>query len=213
MLEGLSSKLKHRLSLPLPGREAQLRMAHSERRESMMRFAIPDTARKGAVLILFFEEDNKIKLPLILRSEYKGVHSGQVALPGGKFEDIDEELKYTALREAEEEIGIFRNDVDIIGSLSEVYIPPSNFLVHPFIGVSATVPSFIPHEEEVKEIFSVDIDTLLDDSIVADKEITLSSGVKIVTPLFTIMNYQVWGATAMILSELKTLLREIETGQ
>src|SRR5204863_4717374 len=83
VLETLSRKLRHRLSLPLPGREAQLRMAHSERRENMLRYKIPDGARKGAVLILFFEEENKIKLPLILRSEYKGVHSGQVALPGG----------------------------------------------------------------------------------------------------------------------------------
>jgi 8-oxo-dGTP pyrophosphatase MutT (NUDIX family) len=210
MLEALSRKLKHRLSLPLPGREAQLMMAHSERRENMLRYQIPDGARKGAVLILFYEEALTIKLPLILRTEYKGVHSGQVALPGGKFEEGDAVLENTALREAEEEIGISRSDVEIIGSLTHVYIPPSNFLVHPFIGISKTVPSFIPHEQEVKEIIVIDIDTLLDDSIISEKEITLSSGLKVVTPLFSIHNYDVWGATAMILSELKRLLIELE---
>jgi 8-oxo-dGTP pyrophosphatase MutT (NUDIX family) len=128
MLDVLGKKLCHRLSLPLPGREAQLQMAHAERRQSMLHIKVPDDARKGAVLILFFEEDNKIKLPLILRTEYKGVHSGQVALPGGKFEDVDSVLENTALREAEEEIGIFRHDVDIIGRLTEVYIPPAIFL-------------------------------------------------------------------------------------
>jgi 8-oxo-dGTP pyrophosphatase MutT (NUDIX family) len=166
MLEALSKKLRHRLSLPLPGREAQLHMAHSARRAAMLQYITPENARKGAVLALFFEEENKIKLPLILRAEYKGVHSGQVAFPGGKFEDTDEDLKQTAIREAEEEIGISSFDVEIIGSLTEVYIPPSNFLVHPFVGITKTVPAFIPHESEVKEIFTIDVDTLMDDSIV-----------------------------------------------
>jgi 8-oxo-dGTP pyrophosphatase MutT (NUDIX family) len=210
MLDQLSRKLRHRLSLPLPGREAQLRMAHSERRETMLRYKIPDDAHKGAVLILLFEEENKIKLPLILRTEYKGVHSGQVAFPGGKFEESDVWLTNTALREAEEEIGIPMEDVNIIGVLTEVYIPPSNFLVHPFIGISKTIPSFIPHEHEVKEIIVIDTDILLDDSIISEKEITLSSGLKVVTPLFNILNHSVWGATAMMLSELKMLLREVQ---
>jgi 8-oxo-dGTP pyrophosphatase MutT (NUDIX family) len=211
MLQALADKLQYRLSLPLPGREAQLRMAHSERRANMLHYKVPEGARKGAVLILFFEEDFRVKLPLILRSEYKGVHSGQVALPGGKFEEEDVTLQQTALREAEEEIGISRHDVELIGSLTEVYIPPSNFLVHPFIGISQTVPSFIPHETEVKEIFAIDLETLLDDSIVSEKELTLSTGLKVVTPLFSILDYDVWGATAMILSELKMVLREIES--
>jgi 8-oxo-dGTP pyrophosphatase MutT (NUDIX family) len=213
MLEELSLKLKHRLSLPLPGKEAQLRMAHSERRENMMRYKIPDDAQKGAVLILFFEEENSIKMPLILRSEYKGVHSGQVALPGGKFEEEDGVLEATAVREAEEEVGIFKDEVEILGMLTEIYIPPSNFLVHPIVGVSKTVPVFIPLEKEVKEIIIIDIDVLLDDSILGEKEITLNSGMKINTPLFRIKNYDVWGATAMILSELKLLLREMESSQ
>src|SRR5215210_3422385 len=122
MLDSLSNKLRHRLSLPLPGREAQLRMAHSQRRENMLRYKVPEDARKGAVLVLFFEEENRIKFPLILRQEYKGVHSGQMALPGGKHEETDAVLEDTALRETEEEIGIFREEIEIIGRLTEVYI-------------------------------------------------------------------------------------------
>src|SRR3569832_226273 len=206
MLDSLSKRLKHRLSLPLPGMEAQHQMAHVEQREGMSRYQIPENARNGAVLILFFEEENKIKFPLILRAEYKGVHSGQVALPGGKFEEEDAVLESTALREAEEEVGISKEDVEILGMLTEVYIPPSNFLVHPFVGISQATPFFIPHEKEVKEIIVMDIDALLDDSIVSEKVISLNSGMKISTPLFSIKNYDIWGATAMILSELKILL-------
>jgi 8-oxo-dGTP pyrophosphatase MutT (NUDIX family) len=209
MLSDFGKQLKHRLALPLPGREAQVKMAHAERRESISRFKVPEDARKGAVLILFFEEANKIKVPLILRQEYKGVHSGQVAFPGGKFEEGDEGLTQTALREAEEEIGIVKEDVQIIGRLTELYIPPSNFLVHPFVGVSETIPSFIPQINEVKEILVFDLDILLDESIKDEKEITLTSGLKIVTPIFRILNHEVWGATAMMLSELKILLKEI----
>jgi len=210
MLEELSKKLRHRLTLPLPGREAQVRMAHAERREGVMHYTTPADARKGAVLVLFFEEENKIKLPLILRAEYKGVHSGQVALPGGQFDEADVSFENTALREAEEEIGISRNEVTIIGAMTQLFIPPSNFEVHPFVGITNGTPVFNPHIKEVQEIITIDSDLLLDDSIVCEKEITLSSGFKVVTPLFNIMNYSVWGATAMILSELKTLLREIE---
>jgi 8-oxo-dGTP pyrophosphatase MutT (NUDIX family) len=199
MLSDFGKQLKHRLALPLPGREAQVKMAHAERRESISRFKVPEDARKGAVLILFFEEANKIKVPLILRQEYKGVHSGQG----------DEGLTQTALREAEEEIGIVKEDVQIIGRLTELYIPPSNFLVHPFVGVSETIPSFIPQINEVKEILVFDLDILLDESIKDEKEITLTSGLKIVTPIFRILNHEVWGATAMMLSELKILLKEI----
>ena len=104
-LDSLSKKLKYRLALPLPGLEAQLRMAHAERRNNMVHFKIPDNARIGAVLILLFEEELKIKTVLIQRATYDGVHSGQVAFPGGRKEE-EETIEEAAIREAKEEVDV-----------------------------------------------------------------------------------------------------------
>ena len=141
MLKEFSVKLKHRLSLPLPGRDAQLRMANAERRLTISHYKIPQDAKWGSVLILFYEDENKIKLPLILRPTYEGVHSAQVAFPGGRFEPADENLVNTALRETNEEIGILPGDVEVLGKLTELYIPPSKFLVHPHVGMIKYKPS------------------------------------------------------------------------
>jgi 8-oxo-dGTP pyrophosphatase MutT (NUDIX family) len=209
MLQEFSVLLKHRLSLPLPGREAQLRMAHAERRINISRYKIPQDAKWGSVLILFFEEENKIKLPLILRQTYDGVHSGQVAFPGGKFEPADENLAVTALRETQEEIGVARNDIDVLGTLTELYIPPSNFLVHPHIGKINYAPGFFPDTNEVVKVIVISLDDLMNENLVSEKEVTLSNGIKIITPYFDIQGHTVWGATAMIMNELKTVVKEI----
>src|SRR5436853_7747498 len=97
MIQELTKVLRHRLSLPLPGRDAQLRMAHAERKINLARYKIPQNARWGSVLILLYEDNQAIRFPLILRSTYEGVHSGQIGFPGGKFEPADENLINTAL--------------------------------------------------------------------------------------------------------------------
>ncbi|HNP49934.1 MAG TPA: CoA pyrophosphatase [Bacteroidia bacterium] len=209
MLEIFSKSLKHRLALPLPGREAQLKMAHAERRLNLSRYKIPQDARWGSVLILLYEDDGTIKFPLILRADYDGVHSGQIALPGGKYESPDLDLQATALRESQEEIGVRQSDVSIIGKLTELYIPPSNFLVHPYIGTIAYKPMFIPDTAEVARIIELDLDTLMDENNLGDKEIKLSSGLTIRTPVFHFQEETVWGATAMMLSEFKSVLFEM----
>lgn len=209
MLSELSRQLKQRLVLPLPGQEAQYRMANAERKINVGRFKIPDTARKSAVLILLYESDGTIFFPLIVRPEYEGVHSGQVALPGGSFEETDETLQHTALRESQEEIGIFKNDVQILGQLSSLYIPPSNFIVQPYVGVLTYQPFFKADENEVAQILQIDLEKLLDETHVKEKTIKMSNGMEIHTPYFHFQNQTVWGATAMILSELKSVLFEI----
>ncbi len=210
MLKEFSTILHHRLQLPLPGRDAQLRMAHAERKINLARFKIPQDAKWGSVLILFYEEQNQIKFPLILRPEYDGVHSGQVGFPGGKFESTDENLITTALRETNEEIGVVANDVEVLGKLTELYIPPSNFLVHPHVGKINYKPSFFPDEKEVMKVIEVSLDDLMNESVVHEKEIKLSNGLQIISPYFDFRGHAVWGATAMILSELKTILNEMD---
>lgn len=209
MLEELSKSLKHRLGLPLPGNDAHLKMAHTERRLNLSRYKAPADAKQGSVLILMYEDEGMIRIPLILRPDYDGVHSGQVAFPGGKFEETDEYLETTALREASEEIGVVMQDITIVGKLTELYIPPSNFLVHPFLGTIPYRPFFIPDPNEVSKVIELDIDDLIDSSNLGEKEIKLSTGHSIQAPVFLFKGETVWGATAMMLSELRTLLFEI----
>ena len=207
-LEEFSKKLKYRLSLPLPGIQAQLKMAHLERRINYTHGRIPDYARMGAVLILLYEDEGSIKTCLIERTQYDGVHSGQIAFPGGKKEP-DETLERTAVREAEEEIGVIQNDIKLIGQLTELYIPPSNFLVHPFVGTIQYKPSFFIQPEEVAGLFEIKIDDLSDERLRGEKKITLSSGITVQTPFFGFQGKTVWGATAMIISEFLEVLEAI----
>ena len=207
-LEELSKKLKYRLSLPLPGIEAQLRMAHLERRLNYSYLKVPEYARMGAVLILLYEDAGSIHTCFIERTQYDGVHSGQIAFPGGKMEP-GETLEETALREAEEEIGVKRTDVAVLGQLTELYIPPSNFLVHPFVGALNYTPSFFPHAGEVAEVVQIKIDDLVDVRLRGEKNITLSNGTTVQTPFYGLHGKTVWGATAMIISEFLEVVASI----
>ena len=161
--------------------------------------------RKAAVLALFFEEGQTASLVLTLRKRYEGVHSNQISFPGGRREQEDESYLHTAMREAREEIGITPSKVKIYGQLSPLYIPPSNFLVYPFVGIYEHAPHFIKQESEVEEIFTVSLWDLLDDDFIQKKPINVR-GVKMEVPSFQFKGYTVWGATAMMLSELRHLL-------
>lgn len=191
---------------PLPGMDAHLHM--SPLPVDMRRFSpkIPDNHRKSAVLLLFFPEDGKGFFPLIKRPVYPGVHSGQVALPGGKVEPNDPDVYFTALREAEEEIGIEAGKVEVLGRLSDLYIPTSNFLVSPVVGILAETPYLVPEQKEVARIIRTEVSSIFQPQIRKRTQLDLGGGLRLETPYFEIDGEIVWGATAMILSELIHLL-------
>ncbi|GAB3031389.1 NUDIX hydrolase [Spirosoma pulveris] len=194
-----SEHLRQRLQKQLPGEAAHKKMASTAR----YRLGIKpnERTRRSAVLICFYPYQNSIYLPLILRPQYDGVHAGQMAFPGGRMERIDENLTRTALREAQEEVGIRVSDVKVLGLLTELYIPPSNFYVQPVVGVLPYRPDFYPDPREVEAVVEVDLDTLLDETIVGDSQIDVR-GVLVDAPFYQIQGYRVWGATAMMISEL-----------
>lgn len=168
-------------------------------------------ARQSAVMILLYQKNDKVQFPLIVRPQYPGVHSGQVALPGGKYEEDDKDLIYTALRETQEEIGVSMDDVEVIGQLSELFVPPSNFNILPVVGVLSKIPRFVLEEKEVEELVIADVNVLNDETKRKQKQMTFYSGINVEVPYFDIEDKVVWGATAMILSEFATIINNINS--
>ena len=197
--------------LKLPGEVAQFKMAPMERLVALKKIAIEkETVRKAGVLVLFYPSEAKqTMLALILRKTYKGVHSAQIGFPGGKYENKDTSLKETALRETEEEIGVLRNTVSVLKKLTEVYIPPSNFFVQPYLGITKNTPNFILQEEEVETLIEVPLIHFMDDTIKIHQNLTTSYAKNIIVPAFLLNNYLVWGATAMMLNEVREMLKEL----
>lgn len=165
-----------------------------------------DKTRKSAVLILFYEANRKVNFCLIKRPQYNGHHSSQVAFPGGKYENFDSNLIQTALREAHEEIGVEPSSINVINELTTVYIPVSEFTVKPVLAYSLTPPVFQPSSNEVDYIIEAKVEELLSSNL-TNTEVGTPKG-NIITPSFLIQNEKIWGATAMILNELRILLLE-----
>lgn len=209
ILEQLINRLKTSLSDPLPGADAQYLMAPLHRQRLELEKLNAENYRPSAVMILFCEDsDGTLFIPLTERMTYNGVHSGQVSLPGGKFEASDVDLMQTALRECYEEIGV--SEIDVLGKLTSLFIPVSSFLVHPFIGFCRIKnPIMINQEREVKALVKLPVTALLNDATVKQGEVKVMENMNIKTPWFEVEGLKVWGATAMILSELKVLLKTI----
>lgn len=171
-------------------------------------FPARKNAKQAAVLALFYPNKRQsTNLLLILRKTYKGVHSNQIGFPGGKTEKEDGDLKETALRETQEEVGVPSNKVEIIKSLSQIYIPPSNFEVQPFMGFYHDPQPFILQESEVEALVEVHLPDFLDDNKIFTQKLSTSYANDIHVPAFKLNGYTVWGATAMMLSEIKELLK------
>jgi len=159
--------------------------------------------------MLFYPKNSQTHLVLILRNSYKGVHSSQIAFPGGKPESTDFDLKETALRETHEEIGVLPNKIEVIRSFTQVYIPPSNYMVHPFLGISKEELQFMPQVEEVAGIIELSLVDFLDERIIQNQKMNTSYATNFDVPGFLIKEHFIWGATAMMLSELKETLKMV----
>jgi 8-oxo-dGTP pyrophosphatase MutT (NUDIX family) len=207
----LSDKVSKIKNLPLPGEAAHFEMAPALRIAELKALAKPPSTYKkaGVMALLYPGSDQLARLLFILRNAYPGVHASQIGFPGGQEESHDQDLLQTALRETEEEVGVPASSIKPIRALSKVYIPPSNFEVSPFIGLCTETPAFKKQDSEVADLIEVPLTDVLDDARRTQRRLTTSYARDIEVPAFLFEGHIVWGATAMMLNEIKTLLRHI----
>lgn len=194
----------------MPGAAAHYKMEPKIRRNWREKVKKKELNPKlAAVMALFYPSADTTKLLLILRKTYQGVHSNQIGFPGGKVEQEDHNMVHTALRETEEEVGVPQEAVTVIKTLSEVYIPPSNFLVQPYLGLYAHPKPFVLQEEEVAALVEIPLLDFLDNRNEIEQQMKTSYSDKIIVPAFELGGHTVWGATAMMLNEIKDLLLKV----
>ncbi|NOZ03165.1 MAG: CoA pyrophosphatase [FCB group bacterium] len=202
----LITKLTERLREQLPGQPAQVKMM-ARPRVPITYPGSPEHAIPSAVLILLFPRGDDIRFYLTQRTHAVEHHKGQISLPGGAWEE-GERLPDTAMRETYEEIGVRGDGIRLLGALTPLFVPVTGFMIHPFIGWLNYEPLTNPDPAEVETLFSVSVNSLIDDNIIGKEERTIR-GFLMHIPFFKFGDHKVWGATAMILSEFKTLLKEI----
>ncbi len=208
--EHFIEQLKTALAKGLPGDEAHQNLAPIKRLSARNAAAEQVQYRSSAVAIILYPEKEQIKCILIQRPSYDGVHGGQISFPGGKVDNGDTNLEYTARRECYEEINLPHNSGELIGELSPVYIPVSNFMVQPFIFFVKDLPELKAEEREVESIIHFYLHHLLDENRQKTTSIQISKDLRQKNvPYFDIENKIVWGATSMILAELKAVLKRI----
>jgi len=197
--------LEKELKGPKPGLEAQLKMITSPRPGHKMYHEVEDSCIKAGVLVLLYPWRNRLHLVLTRRTARVSFHQAQISFPGGRQEK-GESFKQTALREAQEELKIRPRSIRILGELSPLYIPPSNYCLYPIVAMADRRPDFRPSTQEVAEVIEVPLDHLLDSQNVR-KEVWSIRGVKVVVPFYSFKGHKIWGATAMVLAELVELLK------
>ncbi len=201
--------IKRRLNGPMPGFKIQLIMAPVPRPGTNPISAVDNSCSKAGVLILLYPISGVPFLVLTRRTEYVENHKGQISLPGGRQEP-DETIQQTALREVEEELGVSAASFKILGNLTPLYIPPSNYCIYPTVAYSPERPVFHPSREEVAEVIEVSLDQLLNPENTR-REVRETKSEKIEIPYFLCKGHKIWGATAMVLAEFVEIVREILT--
>lgn len=207
-------QIKECLQQPLPGLEAQMIMMAARFKENDSNAYVKPSAegaRKAGVMLLLFQKGEEWHTTLMQRPEAPYAHSKQISFPGGGLEEQDADLEACAKRETEEEFGIPRENIQVLGALSELFIPVSGYLVQPFVGYLAEAPSYTPEPNEVDEVLEVPLNDLLNKDLRLLTEIKTSSGLVLKDiPYFSVVNKIVWGATAMMLSEFVYILEKLQ---
>lgn len=205
----LIQKIEKSLQNELPGRAAQFEMANISR---TLDYVVPSDAKLAGVKLLLFPKQDKLHLSFIQRTSKNpnDPHSGQVSFPGGKLEPNDESLLACALRETEEEVGVLPSKIKVLGALTQLYIPVSNFNVYPFVGFLEEEPLFKLQESEVKSVITLPIDHFLNPENLDSTDITVRNFTMKNVPYFKIETNKIWGATAMILNEFLTIWKGID---
>jgi len=206
--ETLIEGVRRQLTEPLPGEAAQYQMASYTRKDIELRTIKPrDDVRVAAVLAMLYPKDGEPHISLMQRTD-RGAHAGQVSFPGGGVEEQDNDLIDTALREAQEEVNIQPDDVQILGKLTPLHIPISNSMVHPIVGYSHVVPDYVPDPAEVKAVIEAPLADFLNPDKLKMTDIRVPAGFILKdTPYFDIKGYIVWGATAMMMNELLEVIK------
>jgi 8-oxo-dGTP pyrophosphatase MutT (NUDIX family) len=198
--------LEKRLKETLPGLQAQLKMTPHPRPGHKTYKEVGDSSIKAGVLLLLYPWKGRLHLILTKRTERLSHHQAQISLPGGR-QDSGESLTQTALREAREELGVVPESVRILGMLTPLYIPPSNYCIYPVVSTVPERPNFVPSPKEVAETIEVPLGHLLDTKNRVE-EIWTIRGIKVSVPFYAFQEHKIWGATAMVLSEFLELLSD-----
>lgn len=194
---------------PLPGRNAQFKMQHFYR---SLDYVIPETAKKAAVMLLIYPKNEALHTVLIQRTStnQNDKHSGQISFPGGKLEKNDESMAFCAKRETFEEIGVPTEDIELLGALTPIYIPVSDFHVFPFVGFVEKEPFWQKQQSEVVEVLQVPLFHFLEEKNEGKTTINVQGFTLQDVPYFDVFGKKVWGATAMILSEMNEVLKMLK---
>jgi 8-oxo-dGTP pyrophosphatase MutT (NUDIX family) len=206
VFEQLKEQLRESLKGNLPAYEAHRKvMGHRKPIDTLG--SIGKKARKSAVLLLVYPKEEILHTVFILRPSYPGVHSGQVGLPGGKVEPEDRNLQHTALREAREELNIQHEKLEVLGSLSPLYVPPSNFLIHPYLAFQKSRPDFIPDKREVASILECPLIQLMGEEKLVSTKVNVNGNPMAVRG-YQLQDTIIWGATGMIIKEFSEVLAQ-----
>lgn len=211
LFEDVISNLKNRILDSLPGHEAHSIMLPKHRKPASDYLQSITNYKTGCVMSLLFPDVNsgEAKLILIQRTSYeKDVHADQISFPGGKLEESDATNLDAALRETQEEIGIASNEIEVIGNLSQLYIPPSNFMVYPFVGSIKKKPNYLLSEGEVRRVLEVNLSQFADDKNRHTGKFSSARGYSVESPYYLVEDVKIWGATAMMIAELVELTKD-----